>query len=210
MASHEVKQGEHLSGIAAQYGFLDYHAIWDDPANADLKALRGDPHVLMPGDVVVIPDITPKTFKCATGSVHKFVVKRGRLRLRIALRDFDGEPVTSTSCTLTVGSVVHEVETDADGTLDVEVSEKDDQGKIEIPSLGLAIPIRIGSLDPVDQPTGQSARLANLGYLRGEPGGDDEKRLRYAIEEFQCDQDIQVTGECDDATGARLLKVHGC
>jgi hypothetical protein len=29
--THIVKQDEHLSGIAARYGFGDFHIIWDHP-----------------------------------------------------------------------------------------------------------------------------------------------------------------------------------
>src|SRR5437870_2055914 len=43
-----IKQGEHLSGIAQEEGFVNFHTIFDHPNNAALKALR-DPHDLFPG-----------------------------------------------------------------------------------------------------------------------------------------------------------------
>lgn len=57
---HVVKQGEHLAGIAQQYGFADYLKLWDLPENTGLKRLRQKPNVLFPGDEVFIPDKQPK------------------------------------------------------------------------------------------------------------------------------------------------------
>ena len=52
--NHIVRQGEHLSQIALNYGFRDYKIIWDHPDNAALKKLRKSPNVLMPGDTLRI------------------------------------------------------------------------------------------------------------------------------------------------------------
>src|SRR5450432_2358900 len=43
---HIVEQGEHLSKIAADYGFRDSDTIWHYPDNAELKAKRKTPHIL--------------------------------------------------------------------------------------------------------------------------------------------------------------------
>src|SRR5262245_7341677 len=80
---HIVQQGDCLSSIAAQYGFGDYRKIYDDPANAELKKRRPNPNVLQPGDVVNIPDRVAKTFECATGQTHRFVVKQPKALLRL-------------------------------------------------------------------------------------------------------------------------------
>jgi hypothetical protein len=39
MEPYVVRQGDHLKGIAAARGF-DADDVWNDPANAELKALR--------------------------------------------------------------------------------------------------------------------------------------------------------------------------
>ena len=74
----------------------------------------------------------------------------------------------------------------------------------------IEIPLKIGDLDPVEERTGQQARLDNLGYRAGPVGGDNPEQFRSAVEEFQCDQDMKVTGDCDSTTQARLKKAHGC
>jgi len=52
--------------------------------------------------------------------------------------------------------------------------------------------------------------LNNLGYEAGDVGAPDPERFRSAVEEFQCDQDMDVTGDCDDATQSQLRSAHGC
>lgn len=46
---HTVAEGEHISAIAAQYGFGSHIAVWNAPANTELRSLRTDPHQLVPG-----------------------------------------------------------------------------------------------------------------------------------------------------------------
>jgi len=52
MPVHTVAQGEHLSGIAAKYGFQKVATIWEHPDNAGLKSKRKNPHILLPGDKI--------------------------------------------------------------------------------------------------------------------------------------------------------------
>jgi hypothetical protein len=57
--SHTVKQGESLYIIAAAHQIADWKKIWNDDANAELRGKRKSPHILFPGDTVVIPDPAP-------------------------------------------------------------------------------------------------------------------------------------------------------
>jgi hypothetical protein len=78
---------------------------------------------------------------------------------------------------------------------------------------GVSTPLKIGHLDPVDLPSGQRARLNNLGIYAGEMGDadseDGQMLLRSAVEEFQCDQGLTVDGICGPKTQARLAEVYG-
>jgi hypothetical protein len=51
----------------------------------------------------------------------------------------------------------------------------------------------IGNLDPVDEASGQRARLDNLGYFAGYTD-DDRDQLEWATEEFQCDEKLKDRG----------------
>jgi peptidoglycan hydrolase-like protein with peptidoglycan-binding domain len=75
---------------------------------------------------------------------------------------------------------------------------------------GVEVPIKVGHLDPVDEVSGQRARLNNLGYNAGERAAPAELQFRSAVEEFQCDYDLTVDGVCGPQTQAKLLEVHGC
>jgi hypothetical protein len=56
MATHVVKKRENLSAIARQYGYSDWKALFNHPANAVFRKKRPNPNLVFPGDVLVIPD----------------------------------------------------------------------------------------------------------------------------------------------------------
>ena len=201
---HIVKQGDHLSRIAAQYGFKDYHPIWNHASNSDLRNLRKSPNILLPGDVVSIPDKKIKKEAVRAGQAYWFRLSTPPLNLRIAVKDFDNELVINENCELEVEGTVFKVKSNGQGVVEHTVPCTAENGKLRIPRLGIEIPLKIGHLDPLDEGSGWKARLINLGYYAGEEG---DLQLRYAIEEFQCDHKVQITGEFDAATQAKLKVV---
>jgi len=208
MASqHTVKQGEHLSRIAANRGFSDYRVIWKHAGNADLVNQRKSPNILLPGDIVKIPDKQVKRETAATTKTHKYKLSAPILTLRIALKDFDNQAMPGIDCEMEVEGKTTKVKSDAQGLIEQEIPRTAENGKLRIPALGIEVPLKIGHLHPFDVESGCKSRLINLGYFEG---GDDALRLRYAIEEFQLDHKVTVTGEFDDATKAKLKEAHGC
>lgn len=200
--THEVRQGEHLSTIAAKYGFLNFKTIWEHPANAELRQLRQDPHVLNPGDKVFIPDRLPKTEKRPTGNLHTFKIERPPLFLRLRLENIDSEVLRNDTCSLAVEepsqpkpppsnppqSPFKTVKTDAKGILEQKIDPLAHEGELvaDIQNKPIKFNLKIGDLDPATTLVGQQARLNNMGYF----AGYDEKDLdqfRWAIEEFQED-----------------------
>src|SRR6185503_2681877 len=109
MPMHTVKQGEHLSGIAEEYGFSNFETIWDDPQNAELKQKRQNPNVLLPGDELFIPAKETKEESGATEKRHRFKWRGRQLQLRLRLLDFDNQPLANTECELHVHGQVHEL-----------------------------------------------------------------------------------------------------
>jgi N-acetylmuramoyl-L-alanine amidase len=208
--AYTVKQGDHLSRIADQFGFSDYRVIWDYAGNADLKAQRKNPHVLFPGDSVIIPDKEQRVEDCGTDQRHTFQVEKQNLTLRIVVKDFDDLPVKNTDCELQIDDATYKLKTDGDGKIVKDISRTAMNGTLRIPELSIEMPILIGHLDPTAEDTGWQGRLANLGYNPGETGQADGDQLRSAIEEFQCDYKLPVTGELDAATKAKLEQIHGC
>jgi peptidoglycan hydrolase-like protein with peptidoglycan-binding domain len=72
------------------------------------------------------------------------------------------------------------------------------------------LPLKIGHLDPIDEHTGRRERLNNLGYRAGQEDDADDPAYRSAVEEFQCDYDLQVDGVCGPVTQGKLQEIHGC
>lgn len=69
--------------------------------------------------------------------------------------------------------------------------------------------IELRGLDPITEPSGVQARLANLGYGVGPIDGIIGPHTRDAIARFQTDQkDLTVTGKPDDPTVQRLQSVY--
>ena len=209
MPMYTVQEGDHLSAIAEKFGFRDFKTIWDDPQNADLKQSRTDAHILNPGDQLFIPDKQQKKAPASTGKATYFQVPAQSLELRLVLKDFDEQPAPGLACELEVEGAVQKLVSDDSGMIKAKIPRKAQTGTLRIPDLDLEMPLKIGHLDPPDQDHGWQARLINLGFYDGAVGSTDQERLGYAIEEFQCDHGLPVTGQLDDGTRAALLAAHG-
>ena len=212
---HSVEQGEHLSQIAKLYGFPDYKILWDHPQNADLKNLRKNPNILLPGDQVFIPDMEEKEEPGSTDKRHSFVVDKETLKLRLVLEDIYEKPIAGAQCALLVDGQVFQLTTDAHGKIEQEIPLDAKEGVLTIrgdqtPFANEVIPLKIGHLDPVEEVSGQIARLNNLGYFAGPHDGSDEDAFASAVEEFQCDNGLTVDGICSLQTQSKLKSVHGC
>ena len=216
MASHHiVVQGEHLSQIAAKYGFTDYRTIWDHGQNAALKAKRKNPNVLHPGDDLFVPDREPKEEPRPTDQRHRFQVKLPELKLRLVVEDQYERPIANAPCELTIDGQIFKHTTDGKGKIEQDIPPGATGGRLVIttPETALdklVVAIRIGHLDPVEEVTGQQGRLTNLGYFPAPTDGKDSPLFRLAVEEFQCDHALAVDGICGALTQAKLKSVHGC
>ncbi|MDE1948507.1 MAG: hypothetical protein KGL43_11975 [Burkholderiales bacterium] len=200
--TRRAKQGEHLSGIAAQEGFANFHTVFDHANNAALKNdLKRDPHVLFPGDEVFIPDRQDRTESGATDASHRFQVEIRPLFLICKLLDWQREPIQSAPCKVQIdGETVPPLATDGAGLLVQRIGRlaRAAQIEAELPPPKVVGPdearlprpttfhVKIGSLNPQTKLSGQQARLNNLGY---EAGFDVREldQLLWAAEEFLCD-----------------------
>jgi putative peptidoglycan binding protein len=217
---HVVRQGEHLAGIAHQYGFADWQLIWNDPANAEVKARRRNPNILYPGDRLEIPELHAKEYERPTEERHRFRLRSEPLQLRVRLHRLYGHAFAGNKCLWQEDSRRSNLTTGKTGELDQSILNMTSQVSLTLEhtvngSAG-SVPIRYhlrllaGHLDPIDTPSGQCARLLNLGYYQGplEPG--DPVLLASAVEEFQCEHGLLVDGRCGPQTQAKLKAVYGC
>lgn len=204
---HTVAPGDHMSRVAAANGFRSYVPLVDDPANAPLMKLRKTPHVLGVGDPVDIPPLEAREVERPTDQRHRFHAVIPELVLRVKHLTWAGAPAPTPSTALGDGKPLDVTPAGA-GTFSVPVSPVTD--RVQLDTGGDELLLRVGFLQPVDTIAGARERLSNLGYEAGEKDDPADLQLRSAVEEFQCDQHLQVDGRIGPDTRARLFKTHGC
>lgn len=206
--NHQVKAGDCLSSIAFEYGFLP-DTIWNHPSNAELKKKRKDPNVLLPGDVVFVPDKRLKEVSHATNQVHKFTVKNVPAKLSLRLL-FEGEPRRSEPYTLDIDGKKISGTSDSDGNIKISIPPNARSGKLTIGTGErlMEYNLQLGRLDPVDQISGVQSRLNNLGFNCGRVNGVLNDETKEALEAFQVSVGLPPNGELDAATQAKLYESH--
>lgn len=73
MPQHTWRNNDSLSTLAADAGLASWERIWNDPANAALRRLRGSPENIREGDIVEIPEPVLGEVSGATEVRHPFV-----------------------------------------------------------------------------------------------------------------------------------------
>lgn len=216
--THTVEQGEYLASIAKDYGFSDWHTIYDHPENADLKKNRPNPNILLPGDELYIPDKDPKQESCPTEKKHKFQVRVPKVTLKIVLKDWEGKPIKNEQYVLTVGWLKLQGSTDGSGKLEQKIPIGIDTAQLSVERLGVTWHLKIGHLDPLQDGapdaaviSGIQARLNNLGFHCGAVDGDLGPKTRAALQHFQ--QTVMGRSDADGTPDAQtcdaLTSQHG-
>ena len=199
-----VSPGDCLASIAEERGFY-WKTLWD--ANPALKSLRGNPNVLLPGDVVRIPAPRDRNETCATSRKHTFIRKGSPAKFRLVLEQHN-IPLADRPYILEVDGRIYEGRTDSTGLLEVSISPTARAGRVRLPEDGLECPLQFGHLDPATEVTGVQQRLQNLGFLEIEPTGEMDDETRTALAFFQSSVNLPPSGELDDATRQRLLEMQ--
>lgn len=203
-----VQQGDCIASIAEQHGLLP-DDIWNDPANADLKAQRESMYVLFEGDVVVIRDIDIQLVPCATDARHTFKLLRKPQILQIRLLDRYGMPQAGVDYTLTVDSTSVKGTTNEGGVLQETIAPDAQAGQL-IVGVGESIfQLQLGHLNPITEVTGVQTRLQNLGFSADPAITDPDAALKDMLQTFQLANDLDPTGESDEATQQKLVEEHG-
>lgn len=218
---HEVKQGEFLSLIARNHGFLDWHVIYDHPRNQEFRKRRPDPNIILPGDRLYIPDKNSKEKSCATTRLHRFKLKPPHKDiLKLVLKDqTDWQPLANVDCVLIIGGKQIECKTNPNGLLEQEIPPGMDSAELVVEELGLRWPLKIGHLDPAhDQVddrhivSGIQARLNNLGFPCGAVDNVLGAKTKAALKRFQRAvlKRENPDGELDAQTRQALCEKHNC
>jgi N-acetylmuramoyl-L-alanine amidase len=202
---HVTTQGETIASIALEFGFFP-DTIWNDSANAELKRKRQDPHVLLPGDVVVIPEKRLKKAAKPDQARHRFRRKGVPKVLRIRLLTTHG-PLSNMKYRIDIDGRLTNGKTDADGVLKETIPLNAKHAKLMMEN-GRDYEIALGEMDPINEIVGIQKRLANVGSYGGPFDGQLGPETIAALRSFQASQGLPITGEADDATKNRLRELN--
>jgi N-acetylmuramoyl-L-alanine amidase len=205
-STYVVQPGDHISGIALQNGFEDYTVVWKHANNAALSGKRDVSHALNEGDEVYIPELKSTAANKPTGIKHKFTIKLSPLKLRVKLLGTDMKPIANAACTLDGTALT----SDGDGVVEIPVDKLATSSTLTVDGTDQAM--SIGRLNTVDDTTqaGWKARLFNLGFLIDPTLDDTDGEVLFALQDFQAEHSLDVSGTFDDATKSKLKDVHGC
>ncbi len=202
-----VQEGDSIPSIAIRFGLFP-ETIWKLPENQELREKRGNMNVLMPDDIVVVPDKEIKEVSKASDNEYVFVRKGTPALFRLQL--FDGEePLKQQKYILTVDGKVIMGKTDDYGVLQHHLPPSAKNGKLSFPGTSRSeLTLDFGNLDPQTEIVGVQKRLNNLGFYCGTPDNKLNKRTKEALLEFQRRFELKETGEADAATVAKLVELH--
>ena len=204
---YKVRQGDSIVSLAQDYGLLP-ETIWNHPANQELKRRRKDMNVLMPGDVVIIPDKEIKSVSVPVDQKHVFCCTGNRALYRLQVFDFE-EPRAGQHYRLVIDNThTYTGTTDKSGTLEHYVPANARQGELVIGEDQAQLTIRFGHLDPIDEISGIQKRLMNLGFYDAEANGEFDNHTEEALKRFQRRFGLTVTGTADNATISKLEEMH--
>lgn len=210
--THTVEEGDCVSSLASDFGLLR-ETIWNHPQNQALKNLRKDPNILLPGDLVFIPDVSPKELSVPSDEAHVFKTKCQREILRIVIEDEEGNPRAGAKYSLEFGNVVKKGTLGSDGLMSITISAKAKEASLTVGDAKDEHGIQeyrlfLGHLDPISDLRGVQQRLNNLGFDCGPVDGMMGPLTQAALARFQDYMNIEPTGELDDQTRSALQADH--
>ena len=210
MPQYTVAEGDCVMSIAQKFGFF-WETLWNLPDNAALKQLRQDPNILFPGDVVVIPDKTPRNESAPTEQTAKFVKKLAKAQVRLRLLDTKRQPRANIQYIATVDGVNSSGQSDSDGYITLQALPNSKQVNLKLTDSTKTeqYSLPLGSLDPIEKLSGVQQRLTNLGYSCVSEQGTMGNLTKSAILAFQKERGLNASGELDDNTRQSLAQVHG-
>ncbi|MGI8989068.1 MAG: hypothetical protein ACR2I2_05725 [Bryobacteraceae bacterium] len=130
--------------------------------------------MLFPGDKIFTPYQETKQVSVPTDDRHKFQLFTDPLSLRIKLERGYNQPLAGKPCRLAVELDKFDLTSDGSGLIEHKIGKTAVSASLTVKETVLVhgkelpldweIDLKIAYLDPVEETSGQQARLANLGY----------------------------------------------
>jgi hypothetical protein len=160
-----------IASIAAVHGFPTSESIWEASDNSELRNIRKNPAVLMAGDIVRLPDVTPGSFTVHRGKVLRVVAKGPAVRLRVKLSEAWVDPKKTVDAKIRFDEGEYEPCKIESGLLDLKIPAATMAADLQlaIPGRGgrTLLHFRLGGLPPIGTDEGMRVRLLSLGYPCG-------------------------------------------
>jgi hypothetical protein len=207
MPIHNIKRGDCIDQIAEKHGLLP-DTVWDHPDNNELKTLRKDKNILYTGDKLFIPDNRLKIEKVAAGAKYKFIRKAVPTKFKLQLKK-NATPRANSAYTLHIDNDTFEGKTDADGWIEHSIPPRAEKGQLILTDSDETYDLNLGHLDPLDQVEGVQQRLKNLGFYAGDIDGEESDMTRTAIQFYQKNKGMNISGVIDDELKNSLQDGHG-
>ena len=207
-----VKNGEWLATIAHDEKFTDDgQAIWNDAKNAGVRKAHPNPNLLCRHQRLYIPEKKKKEEPKDVDALHKFIVKKPKVLLRLRILDAADKPIEGEAYKMAVGLEIFSGVTYAGPPSSTDTGEMtpgiiahwipidETSGELDFPDLGIRFPFTIGELKEIEPKCtknkkcsirGSQERLNNLGFSSGPVDGDIGRKTRHATWLFQayCDK----------------------
>ena len=214
--THIVSSGECLSSIAKDYGFDDWHTIYDFGENDAFRQLRPNPNLIFPGDEIKIPDKDSGSADSPADQGHKFQLSLDTTRLRIVVQDVQDQPIAGKTWKLMTDDVeMLKGTTGGDGMIDQEIPPALQELRLLVFLNGDSNPpliwdLLVGHLDPLETISGDQARFNNLAFESGAVDNIVGPITQGATRRFQTKYNLTVDGIIGPETRGKLKSVYGC
>jgi hypothetical protein len=203
--TYRVRMGDSLSRIARRHGLAGWKKLWDDARNEPLRKLRKSPHVLRPGDQVMVPSASAFELVRATDATHRIAIITPRVELKVIVGDHHGRPYKNQpyQLRLTRGSEAGALSgtTDASGQVIEQVPASLVTAFIHLTELDVTWPVEIRSLHPLPDELEEALdarglpnqeltravqeRLGALGIAAGPMSGVWNEATRLALQQLR-------------------------
>ncbi len=207
MATHIVRQGETIVGLAKRYR-IPKDKILEHPDNRALSDRNRATGILRAGDRVTIPDVETKTISAATERLHRFRCLGRNTLLRVRFMQNE-EARANEPYVLRIGLRETRGSLDGDGWLQERIPADAREAVVKLgENADEEVRLRIGNLDPISEVSGLKQRLNNLGYAAGGEDDAHSDALREALRSFQAAHGLEETGELDEPTRNELRNAY--
>lgn len=205
--SYIVQPGDGLESISYTHG-LFWKTVWEHAQNEDLRQKRKDPHVLLPGDKLFIPELRTEQIAGGTEKKHRFRRKGVPAKFKLQLRR-QGKPRANLDYELKIDGEIRRGKTNTQGWIIEAIPPDAKQGELRLDHGKEIHLLELGFLDPIETIPGQKMRLRNLGYYSGPMDDAVTTSFKEALGRFQVKHNLDPTKEADAATVDKLKNIHG-